>query len=107
MSDQSTKDSARNCSRRFGRLFLTLSFTAAWLTTSSSSSAQTRVPTLQEQASRSEQQLSAARAANRRAEEASALITLCNVYRQMGKSDQALADGNEALSIEQTIGSRG
>jgi CHAT domain-containing protein len=62
---------------------------------------------LQDQITRSEQKLAEARAANRPADEATELNTLCGFYRQMGKTDQALTACNEALSLEQSAGNRG
>ena len=62
---------------------------------------------LQGQITQHEQKLAEARAKHRPAEEASELNTLCSVYRQMGKTDQALQDCNQALSIEENTSSRG
>jgi len=62
---------------------------------------------LQDQITQNEQKLADARATRRMAEEASELNTLCGLYRQMGKTDKALEDCNEALSIEQSSGNRG
>jgi len=62
---------------------------------------------LQAQITQHEQKLAAARANRRPTDEASELNTLCSIYRQMGKTDQALEDCNQALSIEQSTGNRG
>lgn len=88
--------------KRSARLLLPAILAAAIVVSSPPASGQGA--TLQIQIMQHEQKLAEARKANHPADEATELNTLCYSYRQMGKTDQALKDCNEALTIEQGSG---
>lgn len=66
----------------------------------------TQAQSLQDQITQHEQKATEAHKAKHFGDEASELTTLCLLYRQMGKTDRAIDDCNQAVSLNQKSGNR-